>query len=202
MYLDAAEDEEPSLVLGLGEPWRERPPLVSSLGRAVHPPHVDVDGVLRVRRDLDPLGRTFASAASASASLSLDLDVPARDALQGEGDSQDGVPLDGLKNAEFHNIFVNDVARKRRKGEDRYDTYFLPPNQGSYDFMPGHACNILATWEQLCSPVQTRTGCNYLAHTTARRGKENLNLRIRQFAKSTSLIYSAIFVSPTRYICT
>ena len=59
---------------------------------AVRPPHVDVDGVLRVRRDLDPLGGI-----SASAPLALDLDVPARDALQGEGDAQDGVPLDGLE---------------------------------------------------------------------------------------------------------
>ena len=63
---------------------------------AVRPPHVDVDGVLRVRRDLDPLGRT-ASAPSSAASLTLDLDVPASDALQGEGDAQDGVPLDGLE---------------------------------------------------------------------------------------------------------
>ena len=94
MYLHAAEDEEPPLVLGLGELWRERPPLFGSPGMAVRPPHVDVDGVLRVRRDLDPLGGISASAAP----LALDLDVPARDALQGEGDSQDGVPLDGLEN--------------------------------------------------------------------------------------------------------
>ena len=68
----------------------------ASLGSAVRPPHVDVDGVLRVRGDLDPLGLPRRS--SEAGSLPLDLGVPPRDALQRQRDSQDWEPFNGLEN--------------------------------------------------------------------------------------------------------
>ena len=67
----------------------------ASPGSAVRPPHVDVDGVLRVRRNLDPLGLPRRSS---EASLPLDLGVPPRDALQRQRDSQDWEPFNGLEN--------------------------------------------------------------------------------------------------------
>ena len=67
------------------------------------PAHVDVDGVLLVGGNLDPLRLPRRPPAAAAASLALHLDAPPGDALQGQRDSQDGVPFDRLEY--FQNTF-------------------------------------------------------------------------------------------------